>query len=196
MFRATTRILWSLASPFLLAAVLPGRVEAQQLRAAYVHGDAVLAPFIVEETTALPGCLWFHTYNQHLAEAVAPPDGTPTVIISFFTEESWPARVVRDGTVPLAAQLDLASFHIRVAPTPPGVRPVVYYRKAAGLGPFVPRGSMPLAGEYYLARLGIPTRLDSASRPVVRQFTDAEVAEARAAVPFGIQGGPCALRTG
>jgi hypothetical protein len=181
MRRVIERILCTPGSMVLLAALLPAPVDGQQLRAVYVHGESVPAPFIIEGDAAL-GCLWFHTYNQHVTESVAPAVSSPAVVISFFTAEAWSARAAQGAADSLTAQLDLARFHTRVFPTPAGVRPVIEYRKAAGLGPFVPRGRIPLASEYYLASLRIPTRLDSAGRPVVREFTAAEVAEARAAL--------------
>jgi hypothetical protein len=182
---------------FLVLAALqpPDVATAQQLVAAYVHGDAVQKPSVVrlEPAGTGPPCLWFYTYSYHeSAPGGAPPAGA-MVTLSFFTRAAWDlqSRPIGAGTQNIL--LSLATFHTRLVLPPTGEAPYLQFRQAAGMGRFTPRGRLTLAGEYYLAGLQIPTRIDSEGRPALREFSASEEAEARGAIPSNW---PCALPVG
>lgn len=153
----------------ILLGLLPlavGQAEAQQLRAALLHGEAVEAPVLFYEPTTLASCLWLATYNLYTwKDSTVSSSGGPAITLSFFTAVDWEKYVEDSSGARQEPTVDVARFHTRVLLTPlDGSPPPTQSRKAYGDGPFAPRHYLHPLGELVLAHHGIPTRLDSAGR--------------------------------
>ena len=158
----------------------PARAQTPRsvFRAVMVHGDAVPVAFLIHDEAAA-GCLWFFTYNFYEKLAALPPaTTTATVVLSFFTAAELPESSGDQSLAAAQVAPGRATFHTRVHLAKPDEPVHLQFRKARE-GQFLSRMELHSAAEPYLARHGIPTRLDADGAPLVRRFAREEMRTAR-----------------
>jgi hypothetical protein len=151
-------------------------LHGQELTAVLVHGEAVEEAWLILEPESLGMCLWGSTYNlrQEDGEPSSEEVG-PTLTLSFFTKPERRAAEREGGDVADHLLVSRSRFHTRLRLTPENAgAPPTERRKEYGDGPFESRAYLTALGEFFLARLRIPTRTDPAGNPVVRNFTERE----------------------
>lgn len=148
----------------LLALVQPvAGQDRPQLRAVVVHGELLDGPMYFHEPDIIASCLWAATYNLHGRQTGTPPGrDAPTITFSFVLEAEWERYVDSHGEEPFDLSPDTARFHTRIWLTPTdGGTPTAARRRAPGMGPFEAAHPLDPMAENFLARLGIPTRLEA-----------------------------------
>ena len=149
--------------------------SAQTLRAVIVHGSAVEREFLIEDPEVAARCLWGATYNMQGEGPAALRSDAPQVTLSFLTDSYWNAvegEIAETGIKPAHKQ---TGFHTRVTLAVGGI-PAYVESSKRGVPFGYAHGLLP-TGQYILSLYGIPTMVDSIGRPVVREFTDAELGE-------------------
>lgn len=160
-----------------------------------VHGAGLTEPVLIDDPDVAL-CLWGFTYNFYSGRTdTQPGPGLPAVTLSFFTRDVWAQLLSNPTHSSEHVTPDRATFHTRIFLAPLGaeVLPHVQFKKPRD-STFVNRMTLLEAAEPFLAGYGIPTRVNAAGDPMVRQPSPRhiEVARAELRAMFGTRMPVCA----